>query len=294
MRTKLTISRAVVLFVASILLFAGTASGAEINVMTSGGLTEAYRNLIPEFESTTKNSVKTAYGASTGGAPDSIPSRLQRGEPADVVIMASNALDELIKQGKVVPGSRVDLARSSIGMAVRAGAPKPDISSVDALKRTLLEAKSIAYSASASGVYLSNELFPRLGIWDQIKEKSKRIESERVGTVVARGDAEIGFQQVSELLPIPGIDYVGPLPPEVQKITVFSAGIAVGSKEPEAAKALIKFLASPAAAPAITKSGMEPVKSKELEPVTFKGLMTPLIGNVGYPVFFLRRFAPYA
>lgn len=287
MRTKLTTSKAVVLFFASILLFAGTASGAEVNVMASGGLTEAYRNLIPEFERTTKNSVKSAYGASTGGAPDSIPSRLQRGEPADVVIMASNSLDELIKQGKVVPGSRVDLARSSIGMAVRAGAPKPDISSVDALKRTLLEAKSIAYSASASGVYLANELFPRLGIWDQIKDKSKRIESERVGTVVARGDAEIGFQQVSELLPIPGIDYVGPLPPEVQKITIFSAGIAAGSKEPEAAKALIKFLASPAAAPAITKSGMEPVKSKELEPAT--ELMIPF-DNLGYSVW--RRFAP--
>jgi molybdate transport system substrate-binding protein len=197
-----------------------------------------------------------------GNAPDSIPMRLERGEPADVVILASTALEELIKQGKVVPGSRVDLVRSSIGMAVRAGVPRPDISTVDALVRTLLQAKSIAYSASASGIYLSTELFPRLGIADQIMAKSKRIESERVGTVVARGDAEIGFQQISELLPIQGIDYVGPLPPEVQKVTVFSAGVAVGAKEPDAARALIQFLASPAVVPAITKSGLEAVISR--------------------------------
>jgi len=197
-----------------------------------------------------------------GNAPDSIPSRLERGEAADVVILAAPALDELIKNGKVVPGSRVDLVRSSIGVAVRAGAAKPDISSVDALKRTLLEAKSIAYSASASGVYLSQEMFQRLGIADQILEKCKRIANEPVGAVVARGDAEIGFQQISELLPVPGIDYLGPLPPEVQKFTVFSAGVGVGAKQPDAARALIKYLASPAAVPAIKKSGLEPVASK--------------------------------
>ena len=133
---------------------------------------------------------------------------------------------------------------------------------MEALKRTLLQAKSIAYSASASGVYLSAELFPRLGITDQVKAKSQRIESERVGTIVARGDAEIGFQQISELLPMEGIDFVGPLPPEVQKITVFSAGVAVGAQDPEGAKALIKYLSSPAVAPAITKSGLEPITSQ--------------------------------
>ena len=189
-----------------------------------------------------------------GDAPDSIPSRLQRGEPVDVVILAAPALDELIKQGRVVSGSRVDLVRSSIGMAVRAGAPKPDISTVEALKRTLLEAKSIAYSDSASGVYLSKKMFMRLGIADQIAGKCQRIQSEPVGAVVARGDAEIGFQQISELLPVTGIAFVGPLPPEVQKVTVFSAGVVVGAKQPDAARALIKFLASPAAVPAITKS----------------------------------------
>jgi molybdate transport system substrate-binding protein len=230
--------------------------------MSSGGFTAAYKNLTPEFERMTKHKVATAYGASMGGAPDSIPSRLERGEPADVVILAGPALDKLIEQGKVVPGSRVDLARSTIGMAVRAGAPKPANSTGEARKRTQLEAKSIAYSASASGTYLSNEVFPRLGIAEQIKDKAKRIESERVGTVVARGDAEIGFQQVSELLPIPGIDYVGPLPAEVQQVTVFSAGIAVGAKEPAAGRELIRFLSSADAAPAVKATGLDPVTAR--------------------------------
>ena len=146
-----------------------------------------------------------------------------------------------------------------LSVSVRKGEPKPDISSADALKKTLLDAKSIAYSASASGTYLSEELFPRLGVMDAIKDKAKRIESERVGTVVARGDAELGFQQVSELLPIEGLDFVGVLSDDVQKVTVFSAGLVVGSKEPEAAKELIDFLASKTAAPAIEKSGMTPI-----------------------------------
>jgi molybdate transport system substrate-binding protein len=187
--------------------------------------------------------------------------RLERGEPTDVVIMAAPALEELIRQGKLVPGSRVDLVRSSIGMAVRSGAPKPDISTVEAFTRTLLEADSIAYSASASGTYLSTELFLRLGIADQLEEKSQRIESERVGAVVARGDAEIGFQQISELLPIEGIDYVGPLPDDVQQATVFSAGIVTGAENPDGARSLIEYLSSPAVEPAIVEAGLEPVVS---------------------------------
>jgi molybdate transport system substrate-binding protein len=158
-----------------------------------------------------------------------------------------------------VAGSRVDVARSAIGMAVRAGAPKPDISSVDALKRTLLRAKSVAHSASVSGVYLSTELFQRLGIADQMKGKTQRIERERVGAVVARGEAEIGFQQISELLPVPGIDYVGPLPPEVQRVTVFSAGVGARARDPEAARAFIRFLASPDAAAVISTTALEPI-----------------------------------
>ena len=259
MRNHFRPSRTGTLIAAILLLVATTAQAQEVRVMTSGAFTEAFLNVVPEFERATRTTVVTTFGASMGGAPDSIPSRLARGEPVDVVILASGALDDLIKQGKVVAGSRVDLVRSSIGMAVRAGAPKPDISSVAALTRTLLQAKSIAYSASASGVYLSTELFQRLGIADQIKGKSRRIESERVAAVVARGEAEIGFQQVSELLPVPGIDYVGPLPAEVQRVTIFSAGIATGARAPDAARALITFLTSPAVAPTVTRSGLEPV-----------------------------------
>jgi molybdate transport system substrate-binding protein len=181
-------------------------------------------------------------GPSMGNTPQAIPARLQRGEPADVVIMVGYALDGLIKDGKVSAGSRVDLARSGIGMAVRAGAPKPDISTVDAFKSALLAAKSIAYSDSASGVYLSTELFPRLGIADRLKSKSAMIPAEPVGLVVARGGAEIGFQQISELRPIPGIDIVGPLPAELQKITIFSGGIVSGAQHADAAKALLTFL----------------------------------------------------
>jgi len=233
----------------------------EIRVMTSGGFTAAYLELIPRLETVTKGKIVTA-ATSIGTGPDSIPSRIQRGEPVDVVIAADAALVALIKDGMVLAESRTPLARSGIGMAVRAGSPKPDIGSVDALRRALLEAKSVAYSASVSGRYLSTELFQRLGIADQIMPKSRRIEGERVGAVVARGEAEIGFQQVSELLPVPGIDYVGPLPPEVQKVTLFSAGVAAGAGNSDAAYALIGFLASPEAAHAIAKSGMEPVASR--------------------------------
>jgi molybdate transport system substrate-binding protein len=251
-----------VLVAAQLLLAAATAHGAEVRVMISGGFSAAYTDLARDFERATMHTLVTARGASMGTTPGAIPSRLQRGEPVDVLIMVGEALDELITRGSVVAGSRVDLARSGIGMAVRAGAPRPDISSVDAFKRALLAARSIAYSDSASGVYLSTVLFPRLGIADQIREKSRKIEGTPVGAVVARGEAEIGFQQISELLPVPGIDYVGPLPAELQKVTVFSAGLAATAREPDAARALITFLASPAAAPAITKSGLEPVTSK--------------------------------
>jgi molybdate transport system substrate-binding protein len=261
MNTRLIRCRAALL-VAAWLLPAAASSAAEVKVLISGGLSAAYQALIPEFERATKNTVVTARGASMGTTPEAIPNRLQRGEPADVVIMVSDALDGLIGQGKVVAGSRVDLARSNIGVAVRAGTPKPDISSVDAFKKTLLAAKSIAYSDSASGVYLSTVLFQRLGIADQVLPKSRAILSEPVGAAIARGDAEIGFQQVSELLPVAGIELVGPLPPELQKVTVFSAGVVTGAKEPEAGRALIRFLASPASASVIAKSGLEPVATK--------------------------------
>lgn len=250
--------------VAGLLLLAGTPTAvraADINVMISGGFSAALRNLAPAFERATGNTIVMISGPSMGDTPQAIPARLQRGEAADVVIMVGYALEALIKQGKVSADSRVDLARSRIGMAIRAGGPKPDISTVDAFKRTLLAAKSIAYSDSASGVYLSTDLFPRLGIADQLKSKSTMIPAEPVGLVVARGDAEIGFQQMSELLPVAGIDVVGPLPAELQKITLFSGGIVSGAQHADAAKALLTFLGSPAAAAVIAKTGMDPMST---------------------------------
>jgi molybdate transport system substrate-binding protein len=234
----------------------------DIRVMTSGAFTAAYLELIPQLERLTKKNIVTA-ATSIGTGENSIPSRIQRGEPVDVVIVADAVLVELIKDGLVLAESYTPLARSAIGMAVRAGAPKPDISSVEALKRTLLQAESIAYSASVSGQYLTTELLQRLRIADQVLPKCRRAEGgERIGAVIARGDAEIGFQQISELLPVPGVAHVTPLPAEVQKVSVFSAGVAATSADPAAAYAILKFLASPEASAAITKSGMEPIENR--------------------------------
>src|SRR5262249_41927734 len=180
------------------LLAAVTLRAAEIKVITSGGFTAAYLELVPEYERLTHHHLATGFGPSLGTTHNAIPVRLARGEAIDVVIMADVGLEALIKQGKIQPGSRVDLVRSNIGMAVKAGAPHPDISNLEAFKRTVLAAKSIAYSDSASGVYLSTELFPKLGIADQIKAKSKTIPADPVGGVVATGEFEIGFQQISE------------------------------------------------------------------------------------------------
>ena len=251
--------RAFALAMLSVFLLTITASAAEVRVMISGGLTAAYKALVPEFERSSGHKVLTAYGPSMGTTANAIPVRLERGEPADVLIMVGYALDDLVKNGKATADSKVDLVKSPIAVAVKSGTPKPDISTPDALKRALLAVKTIAYSDSASGVYVSTEMFQRLGIADAMKDKARKIPAEPVARVVARGDAEIGFQQISELLPVPGIDIVGQLPPDLQKITVFSAGIAAVAKEPEAGKALIKFLASPAASAAIIKSGIEPI-----------------------------------
>jgi molybdate transport system substrate-binding protein len=251
--------RAVALGVAGAFVLTGAAGAAEIRVMISGGLTAAYKALVPEFERASGHKVLTAYGPSMGTTVNAIPVRLERGEPADVLIMVGYALGDLVKQGKVIADSRVDLVKSAIGIAVKSGAPRPDISSAESVKRALLAAKSIAYSDSASGVYVSTEMFQRLGIADEMKDKARKIPAIPVGEIVAHGDAEIGFQQISELKPVAGIDIVGPLPDQLQKITVFSAGIASASKEPDAGKALIKFLASPAARAEIVKSGMDPI-----------------------------------
>jgi molybdate transport system substrate-binding protein len=259
MRSTSAHFRSLALGFAIALLLIGTANAAEVRVMISGGLTAAYKELVPEFERLTGNKVLTAFGPSMGTTVNAIPMRLERGEPVDVLILVGYALADLAKQGKVMAGSSVDLVKSPIGIAVKSGAPKPDISSADSVKRALLAAKTIAYSDSASGVYVSTEMFEKLGILDAMKDKAKKIPATPVGEIVAHGDAEIGFQQISELKPVSGIDIVGPLPNDLQKITVFSAGIATVSKEPEAGRALIKFLASPAARDVLIKSGLDPI-----------------------------------
>ena len=244
---------------AGLLLAPGArASATTLHVMTSGAFTAPYRVLGPRFTAETGHGLETALGASMGNAPDAIPQRLARGEPADVVILAREALEALVRAGHVRPGSGVDLVHSPIGLAVRAGTPHPRITTVDEFRQAMLSATSVAYSASASGVYLSTELFQALGIAEAMAGKSRRILSERVGNVVARGEAEIGFQQISELLPIPGIELVGPLPAPIQRVTTFTAGIGARSAQPEAAQALIRFLAAPAAHGVIRAAGLEP------------------------------------
>jgi molybdate transport system substrate-binding protein len=236
-----------------------TVQAAELHVMTSGGFTAAYKLLGPKFTTSTGNTLDTILGPSMGKSPEAIPNRLERGESADVVIMVGYALDDLIKQSKVIPGSRVELADSRIGMVVRDGAPKPDISSVESLKETLLHARSIAYSDSASGVYIERELFKKLGIEDQVKSKAKMVPRIPVASVVANGDYEVGFQQVSELLPVPGATFVGKIPESVQSVTRFAAGIPVGARHPQEAKALLDYLASPAAQPDVRSTGLDSV-----------------------------------
>ena len=192
-----------------------------------------------------------------GDTPNTIPHRLERGEDIDIVIMVGNALDKLVNEGKIEPTSTVLLARSKVAMAVRAGEPLPDISTVESLKQALLKARSIAYSDSASGTYVSRVMIPRLGLAGALKDKIHMIPAEPVGNVVARGEAEMGFQQLSELKPIEGIQIVGLIPEEVQLVTQFSAGIVKGAKNPQGAQALLKFLSSPQHASTIDATGLE-------------------------------------
>jgi len=235
---------------------------ADLIVMTSGAFTAAYLELIPKVEALTQKKLVTA-ATSIGTGETSIPNRLKRGEVVDVVIVADGVIKQFIADGLIVADSYTPLARSSIGMAVRAGTAKPDLSSVEALKRTLVNAQSIAYSASVSGEYLTTELYQRLGIADQVLRKSKLIGGgERVGAVVARGEAELGFQQMSELMPVPGIAHITPLPAEVQKVSLFSGGVAASSKDPAVARRALGFFASSDARAAIAKSGLEPIEAR--------------------------------
>jgi len=230
-----------------------------LEVVTSGGFSAAFDALSPRFEAETGIRLLTAYGASSGGAPDSIPVRLERGEQFDVIIMSRSSLDKLVDNGAIRPDTRRDLVRSSIGMAVREGAHVPDISTADLFIDTLRNAESIGYSASVSGTYLSTVLLPRLGLWDELEPKSRRIESERVAAVVARGDVEIGFQQISELVRVEGATLVGPIPAEFQRVTTFSAGITTQTRNIGDAQRLIDYLSSADVAETITATGLEPV-----------------------------------
>ena len=246
------------------LLLAGAAHAADVHVMISAGFHGAYSELVPAFEKASGHKVITTRGPSMGDSPEAIPTRLARGEAADVVILDGGAADKLAPQLR--EGSKVELAKSQVGMVVKEGAAKPDISSVEAFRKTLLAAKSIAYSDSGSGTYLSTVLFAKLGIADQIAGKSRKVRGppsgEPVAAVVARGEAEIGFQQVSELLHVPGVTFVGALPAELQPGFSFAGAVTKIARQPEAAAALLRFLASPDAAATITSKGLASVSAR--------------------------------
>jgi molybdate transport system substrate-binding protein len=242
------------------LLIAGPASAADVQVMISAGFYGVYAELGPAFERASGHHLVTTRGPSMGDSPEAIPARLARGEVADVVILDGSAADELGRRGLLRAGSKVEFARSLVGMVVRAGTAKPDIGSVEAFRNTLLAAKSIAYSDSGSGTYISTTLFAKLGIADQVAGKSRKVRGppsgEPVAAVVARGEAEIGFQQVSELIHVPGVTFVGAIPAELQPGFSFAGALTSEARQPEAAGALIRFLASPEAAPVILKAGL--------------------------------------
>lgn len=225
-----------------------------LKVLTTNAVRGALLELLPRFERKGKHKVSAGYYST-----NQILELIKGGETADVVILTGPAIDELAKQGIVVNGSRADLASTGIGVCVRKGAPRPDIGTLDAFKRVLLEAKSIAHTSTGqSGVYFSG-LIERLGIAAQVRARARAQAGGLVGETVARGDAELGIQQVSEILAVPGVDLVGPFPAEIQRLTVFSAGIFAGTRQPDAAKALIKYLTTPAAARVMKAKGLQPV-----------------------------------
>lgn len=227
--------------------------------ITSGAFAAALAKLLPLYREAGGGEVDLAFGSSLGAAQDSIPTRLAQGERFDVYFLARKALDDFTAEGLLRAGSGVDLVESHIGAMVREADPAPDISTVEAFRETLLNARSLAHAASASGIYLSTEVFPALGIAEQMKKTARTVYSERVGRVVARGEADLGFQQISEILPIEGVKVIGRLPPEFRRPFRFSAGIGAGSARVAEAKDLLRFLASEAAAPVIRETGLDPL-----------------------------------
>jgi molybdate transport system substrate-binding protein len=231
------------------------ASSPHLKVITSGGFASTLGEVLPEFEKTSGISVEVTRGASQGPGPDTIGAQLRRNVPADVVIMSREGLNDLVTEGKILAHSDVDLASTPLGLSVRAGAPKPDIATLAAFKQTLLNAKSVTFPASTSGIYLTQTVFPRLGIADEMKAKS----SNAGVAALARGDAEIAIQPESEVLHAPGTDFAGVLPAEVQFVSVFSTAIVASSQNTMAARQLIDFLASSKADGAMKRNGMSPV-----------------------------------
>jgi molybdate transport system substrate-binding protein len=247
-------------------LATGVAQAADVKVFISAGFFHVYSELGPAFEKATGHRLITTRGPSLGDSPEAIPARLSRGEEADVAIMDGAGAEFLINRKLVRPDSKMPLAESFIGMVVRAGQPKPDISTVDALRKTLLAAKSIAYSDSSSGTYLSTVGFKKLRVAEQVAGKSRKVrgppKGEPVAAVVARGEAEIGFQRVAELINVPGADFVGTVPAEIQPPTYFIGVLTTDAQQPEAAVALLRFLSSEQAAPVIAKAGLEPLAKR--------------------------------
>lgn len=235
---------------------------AELNVMISGGFSLAYRELLPAFERTTGIAVTTASAASQGTGTNTMKAQLERGARADVVILSREGLSELIAAGRIVSGTDVDLARVPIGAAVRVGAPHPDVGTLDAFKRTMLNAQTVAVPGSTSGIFLMNEVFPRLGIADKVSIKVGPRGADAT-SMVAAGEADIVLAPVSELVNVAGIAFAGRLPDDVQLLQVFAAAVVAGSDRREDAKRLIAFLASGEAAGAIEKSGMEPLGGRD-------------------------------
>jgi len=229
-----------------------------VNVLISGGFSSAYEQLVPEFERTSGIKVTTRSGASQGAGPQTIAAQLARGVSADVVILSREGLGELMAANRIVAGTDVDLARVPLGVAVRAGTPAPDVSTVDAVKQLLLKAKTVAVPESTSGIWLRTELFPRLGIAEKINVKAKS-RGTHATEMVAEGGADLAVMPVSEILHAAGVDFAGSLPPEIQFIQVFSAAVVAGSEKIEGSKGLIEFFASARASETIRKSGMEPL-----------------------------------
>jgi len=253
MHAKSTIIFVAARLVAALLFAAAPARAAEVKLMASIAAREAVLDLLPAFERTNGHRVSVTWTGTEAAAR-----RIADGELADVVLIAAPNIDKLIAAGRLVAGSRADVAKSGIGVALRTGLPRPDISSADAVRSAVLAANSVAYSSGPSGYYMA-DLFRRMGISGQIAEKLRQAPSGvQVGEIVARGEADLGFQQVSELLHLKGIQYLGPLPPEIQHVTIFAAALHGAAPEPAAARALMKFLTAPEAGPIIRKSGMEP------------------------------------